>query len=1703
MGGTLLVDVGGPEDPENLPALAPQALFAQLLERDEDDNAEDASSFRLEPARFVPEAARPFRQLLDWQYHEMKLLVGTNLVTLPDGSGTRMHMLDLSRPMEICTCLDIYLDNVMANIPELALCMHAKGFLRGVTKMRTVDIPWMGTGDRSAQPIFSAADVDMTASALLRFLKSNCNREGGTYILHREAADEADDSQDDAKIRLYDVTALGMGSQRRWKWLLGMLCYRFAVRIAQHLKTPPNRSLDAKFVGTMMQRQRSLFQTAFDLLHQLRSEVQPHATGGAEAEPPPPDAAEAPLNRSSLAYPTITASICEEIANTYILAADGRFMGYQSNAGSDHKGGPREERKLQQKASSELPSPRPSPGGAGGAAGDARRNSVEHKAFPAAKDSEVKLDGDTALEDEEPAEEDAQSSGRKTRRRRKKKRKPSPETAAVDADRSQLRMAVAHLKQGVAILRPMLAKMRVGGTDAQRENLYGEAPSSESPSGASPSSPVSSFGTQTPTTSPPASPMQGDLRGTEHIPSDSRLSMSAVQGQHFELNSPEKGDGQEDGSAMQDAANAVSGQLQGIHHKLVTTCLRLFRQEMSRSAEDANPDRPNANGGCDGGGLQVASILSDAVARKSSGDGEDDTDKFAPSGPKDPSMPSLFEDLIATARDEGCGMKESREDINRLASVSTATAEMQLRTVVQSLAEVSELLYPQRGAPAPEPLSEGLPAATKDVEQASPPTTSPLSELAPKLRLARSLAALWTACGDTCRLTASSGGQSLASSLNLPRDVVKVLSMLADDIGQMAFAWADSIHSASDQVVPDDEEKEEDEDPGAHGRRNLSSEPYGAHAESAEGQLSQQLLRLLHVSYGLVGEFSARFQIETDGSLAHMLGLRDCPSTIELDKPVKRSEARLKDASIRHLLQMYPFLSNNESFLCLLTSWEESSKALVDALEGEPLLCAAKATVVALWQASGAKGTGDGERRAMYDLLDGEGDGTKIVHASVACAASICYEVAIYLCVACAGLSVLFEASSSDPADPLVALSVAAPRSDVRRSRRRVSYRALQRQAEYEAQAAMELGFGAGEVSKQTADSASLLLKRYGDACNHAGQLLSNLAKAGYLYGCKAFGGQPAEKAAGEPDGAPNEESTKVLELWMKAGRVSLFCMDVASQAEMFFLVAVQTFIYCGDRVNGALCLVNVSSVVKIGSFQIEVYMKYKEKAKLDTPEAALDAAGSKDQHALEKGLMHAIFQGQAAAELVKNDKMEREVLQVVHNEMALTWMALGTARRMDLYKDRFHSSSDGAVQASSSDGGEGKAAKATAGEATTERLESKDEEVQEIIARPHVTPEEEDHMASCFAEAAKLFAVIGDHWQIASVALQQGRLLRRIWNEGAHGDPTRMRLRLQTAISFLIVSIGGFDLYAVVRKDEPKPGAVAAPAAEAPKDGPDQSASSTRSSRRRKGQRAQSHDKAVSAKAEDAPVAPKKPVTLADILAPARDDYVPPVKQVRPLTASQLAMIVKVRCELADLIFSALAFVPNPNPRGSARADAEATGVDKRTIAVAQLSDEMNGPDLPGLLWPVVTLLGVPRAAPLLLTALEALFSGGFVFEATKPKPPYSEDARIPPATWLQLAKDTHKRVLRLLLALLTSLRLHQTAQASLARKSAEISEIKSLKGYGPMQIVQSTVAVKACKEMYKIMLGVSGSELGSGIENMGYALEQCEAIRSGAGWG
>jgi hypothetical protein len=75
----------------------------------------------------------------------MKLVVGTdlNVVKTFEDRIVAVNALDLSSDIEVSTCLDLYLDNVMANVPELALALHAKGFIRGIRMCSTEQIPYL------------------------------------------------------------------------------------------------------------------------------------------------------------------------------------------------------------------------------------------------------------------------------------------------------------------------------------------------------------------------------------------------------------------------------------------------------------------------------------------------------------------------------------------------------------------------------------------------------------------------------------------------------------------------------------------------------------------------------------------------------------------------------------------------------------------------------------------------------------------------------------------------------------------------------------------------------------------------------------------------------------------------------------------------------------------------------------------------------------------------------------------------------------------------------------------------------------------------------------------------------------------------------------------------------------------------------------------------------------------------------------------------------------------------------------------------------------------------------------------------------------------------------------------------------------------------------------------------------------------------
>ncbi|CAN0047448.1 unnamed protein product, partial [Phaeothamnion confervicola] len=158
---------------------------------------------------------RGFRMVLDTSH----LVCGT-----PEHPVVSVKLHDRNDELSLCTCLDYFLDNVMENIPELALCMRAHGYVQGCRLVRTHEIPRLGVarplprpgGDEGGSSCDSGGDssrcgdaesgmfdpraVELNAVMLLRFLQENCSRDGSTYLLHRE--------EGSAHVQLYDLTAL-------------------------------------------------------------------------------------------------------------------------------------------------------------------------------------------------------------------------------------------------------------------------------------------------------------------------------------------------------------------------------------------------------------------------------------------------------------------------------------------------------------------------------------------------------------------------------------------------------------------------------------------------------------------------------------------------------------------------------------------------------------------------------------------------------------------------------------------------------------------------------------------------------------------------------------------------------------------------------------------------------------------------------------------------------------------------------------------------------------------------------------------------------------------------------------------------------------------------------------------------------------------------------------------------------------------------------------------------------------------------------------------------------------------------------------------------------------------------------------------------------------------------------------------------------
>lgn len=126
-----------------------------------------------------------------------------------------LKLRDMSKPINILTGIDYWLDNLMCNVPEVVMCYHLDGLVQKYELIKTEDLPYLENSN------FSPKVIRNVAQNILSFLKRNatkagllfspsirsmfCNKFvfhylGHTYWLFKGSNDEF--------VKLYDLTSL-------------------------------------------------------------------------------------------------------------------------------------------------------------------------------------------------------------------------------------------------------------------------------------------------------------------------------------------------------------------------------------------------------------------------------------------------------------------------------------------------------------------------------------------------------------------------------------------------------------------------------------------------------------------------------------------------------------------------------------------------------------------------------------------------------------------------------------------------------------------------------------------------------------------------------------------------------------------------------------------------------------------------------------------------------------------------------------------------------------------------------------------------------------------------------------------------------------------------------------------------------------------------------------------------------------------------------------------------------------------------------------------------------------------------------------------------------------------------------------------------------------------------------------------------------
>ncbi|XP_022805708.1 erythroid differentiation-related factor 1-like [Stylophora pistillata] len=137
-----------------------------------------------------------FQHNVLWQFEDIQMLVGSNLPIFGGGKypAVSLRLRECGNPINVLTGLDYWLDNLMCNVPEVAMCYHLDGIVQYYDLYKTEELPNLEESN------FSPKVVKDVAQNILSFMKANCTREGHTYWLFK--------ATDSDVIKLYDLTSI-------------------------------------------------------------------------------------------------------------------------------------------------------------------------------------------------------------------------------------------------------------------------------------------------------------------------------------------------------------------------------------------------------------------------------------------------------------------------------------------------------------------------------------------------------------------------------------------------------------------------------------------------------------------------------------------------------------------------------------------------------------------------------------------------------------------------------------------------------------------------------------------------------------------------------------------------------------------------------------------------------------------------------------------------------------------------------------------------------------------------------------------------------------------------------------------------------------------------------------------------------------------------------------------------------------------------------------------------------------------------------------------------------------------------------------------------------------------------------------------------------------------------------------------------------